>query len=488
MKKKKMNDVSNDNFVMTMNKKDIHRQEMKEQSPSERVKNFREVPLGYDPETAIREAQRCLQCKHRPCVTGCPVGIDIPGFIKLIAEGKFIESAHKLKETNSLPAICGRVCPQEDQCEKVCVRAIKGEPVAIGRLERFSADFEREQGNIVIPTIPQSTGKRVAVIGSGPSGLTVAGDLAKMGHEVTVFEALHKPGGVLMYGIPEFRLPKVIVEAEVSYLEKLGVRFELNSIIGRIKTIDELFEDGYSAVYVASGAGAPVFLGIQGENLGGIFSANEYLTRSNLMRGYLFPEYDTPLPRSRNVVVFGGGNVAIDSARTALRLGPERVTVIYRRSKQEMPARIEEMHHAEEEGVNFLFLTAPKEFLGDERAMVRGVRCIRMELGNPDETGRRRPIPLPNSEFEVVADTVIVAIANLPNPLIPNLTPDLPVTKRSTIIIDGQGRTGRKGVFAGGDVVTGSATVIEAMGASRIAAQSIHEYLMGDGEWQRMKS
>jgi glutamate synthase (NADPH) small chain len=483
MKNKKMNDVSNDNSVMKMNKKNIPRQEMKEQPPDERVKNFREVPLGYDTETAINEAQRCLQCKNQPCVAGCPVGIDIPGFIKHIAEGKFIESAHKLRETNSLPAICGRVCPQEDQCEKVCVRAIKSESVAIGRLERFSADFERQQGNIVIPIIPQPTGKRVAVIGSGPSGLTVAGDLAKMGHEVTVFEALHKPGGVLMYGIPEFRLPKVIVEAEVLYLEKLGVRFELNSIIGRIKTIDELFEDGYSAIYVASGAGAPVFLGIQGENLGGIFSANEYLTRSNLMRGYLFPEYDTPLPRSRNVVVFGGGNVAIDSARTALRLGPERVTVIYRRSKQEMPARIEEIHHAEEEGVAFLFLTAPQEFLGDERAMVRGVRCIRMELGEPDDTGRRRPIPLPNSGFEIIADTVIVAIGNLPNPLIPNLTPDLPVTKRNTIIIDGQGRTGRKGIFAGGDVVTGAATVIEAMGAGRIAAQSIHEYLMGDGEW-----
>lgn len=467
---------------MTANKDALMmpRQPMPEQKPEERVTNFLEVPLGYDPETAVREANRCLGCPKKPCVEGCPVAVDIPGFIRLVAEGNFIGAARKIKETNSLPAVCGRVCPQEEKCEARCVRGKKGQPVAIGRLERFVADYERSSGEVSAPSIPPLTGKRIAVVGSGPSGLTAAGDLAKMGHEVTMFEALHKPGGVLVYGIPEFRLPKAIVQAEVDYLKKLGIRCELNSVIGRIDTIDDLLEDGYDAVYVATGAGAPVFFGIPGENLGGIFSANEYLTRSNLMKGYRYPEYDTPMPKSRKVIVFGGGNVAMDSARTARRLGPEKVAVFYRRTAAEMPARKEEIHHAEEEGIEFRFLTAPIEFLGDERNMVRAVRCIAMELGEPDESGRRRPVPIPDSEFEVETDTVIVAIGNLPNPLVPNTTPDLPLNRRGNIIADQNGRTGKEGVFAGGDIVTGAATVIQAMGAGRTAARSIHEYIMGN--------
>ena len=451
---------------------------MPEQPPRERIKNFLEVPQGYDAKTAQLEAERCLQCKNAPCIKGCPVCVKIPEFIQLIVEGKFIEAAWKIKETNSLPAVCGRVCPQEDQCELVCVRGKKGEPVAIGRLERFAADYEREHGDLVIPEMLPPTGKKVAVVGSGPSGLTLACDLVKLGNEVTVYEALHKTGGVLVYGIPEFRLPKAIVGAEVAYLEKLGVNFKVNHIIGRIITIDELFEEGYGAVYVASGAGAPVFLGIAGENLGGIFSANEYLTRSNLMKGYLYPEYDTPMPRGRKVAVLGGGNVAMDSARTAIRLGPEKVTIVYRRTEKEFPARIEEVHHAQQEGVEFKLLTAPIAFLGDEKQMVRAMKCIRMELGEPDESGRRRPVPIPDSEFEIDVDTVIIAIGNHANPLIADTTPDLSINRWGNIIIDDTGATDKKGVFAGGDIVTGAATVIEAMGAGRIAAQSIHESLM----------
>lgn len=461
-----------------MNKMDIPRQPMPEQKPEDRVQNFLEVPFGYTPETAMLEAARCLQCKAKPCVEGCPVAVNIPEFIGLVAEGKFIEAARKIKETNSLPAVCGRVCPQEEQCESRCVRGKKGEPVAIGRLERFAADFERNSGDVVIPEIPAPTGKRIAVVGSGPSGLTVAGDLAKLGHAVTVFEALHKPGGVLVYGIPEFRLPKAIVQAEVDYLVKLGVTFEMNSVIGRIDTIDELLGDGFDAVYVATGAGAPVFLGIPGENLGGIFSANEYLTRSNLMKGYRYPEYDTPMPKSRRVVVLGGGNVAMDAARTARRLGPEKVSILYRRSADELPARREEIHHAGQEGIEFSFLTAPIEFLGDDRNMVRAVKCLRMELGEPDASGRRRPVPVEGSEFEVEADTVIVAIGNLPNPLVPDTTPDLPVNRRGNIIADETGKTAKEGVFAGGDIVTGAATVIQAMGAGRTAARTIHDSVM----------
>ncbi|MCE5250617.1 NADPH-dependent glutamate synthase [bacterium] len=463
---------------MAKNSMSIPRQPMPEQAPEQRVRNFREVPNGYDAETAMLEAERCLQCKARPCVAGCPVGVDIPGFIKLIKEGKFIEAAWKLKETNSLPAICGRVCPQEEQCEVLCVRGKKGEPVAIGRLERFAADYERAHGDMVVPQIAPPTGRKIAIIGSGPSGLTAAGDLAKLGHEVTIFEALHKPGGVLVYGIPEFRLPKVIVQAEISYLEKLGVKIRVNAVIGRIQTIDGLLDEGYDSVYVATGAGAPVFLGIPGENLGGIFSANEYLTRSNLMKGYLYPEYDTPMPKSRRVAVFGGGNVAMDSARTALRLGPEKVMVLYRRSKDEMPARAEEVHHAGQEGIEFMFLTAPIEFIGDDRSMVQAVRCLKMELGEPDASGRRRPVPIPGSEFDVEIDTAIVAIGNLPNPLVPRTTPDLPINKWGNIIADETGKTGKERVYAGGDIVTGAATVIQAMGAGRRAAQSIHERVM----------
>ncbi len=461
----------------------ITRQHMLEQEPSVRVTNFDEVPFGFDIETAIREADRCLQCKNKPCVQGCPVNIDIPAFIALIREGRFVEAAVKIKETNALPAICGRVCPQENQCEKYCVVGKTGEPVSIGTLERFAADRERMEGSVRIPEPPPPTGKRIAVVGSGPSGLAAAGDLARMGHAVTVFEALHKPGGVLVYGIPEFRLPKAIVNAEVGYLRKLGIDFEMNSVIGRLDTVDELLAGGYDAVYIASGAGAPVFIGIPGENLGGIFSANEYLTRSNLMKGY-HPDYETPMPKSRRVVVFGGGNVAMDSARTAIRLGPERVSVLYRRTEKEMPAREEEVRHAREEGVIFEFLTAPVAFLGDEHSRVRAVRCIRMELGEPDASGRRRPVPIPGSEFVVEADTVIVAIGNKPNPLVPATTPDLPVSSRGNIIADTEGRTGKQGVFAGGDVVTGAATVIEAMGAGKRAALAIHEYVMGNGAWK----
>lgn len=461
-----------------INRMKLPRQPMPEQAPEERVRNFFEVPYGYDEETAMLEAQRCLQCKNKPCIQGCPVQIDIPVFIRLIGEGKFIEAALELKKTNSLPAVCGRVCPQEEQCESFCIRGKKGEPVAIGRLERFAADYERASGEVKIPEIAPPTGRKVAIIGSGPSGLTTAGDLVKLGYDVTVFEALHKPGGVLVYGIPEFRLPKEIVQAEVDYLEKLGVKFRMNTVIGRMTTIDKMLGDGFDAVYVATGAGAPVFLGIPGENLGGIFSANEYLTRSNLMKGYLYPEYDTPMPKSRRVAVFGGGNVTMDSARTALRLGPEKVTVIYRRSKAEMPARIEEIHHAEEEGVEFMFLTAPVEFIGDDRSMVRAVRCLKMELGEPDASGRRRPVPIPGSEFDVEIDTAIIAIGNLANPLIPRSTPDLPVNKWGNIIADDTGKTGKDAVYAGGDIVTGAATVIKAMGAGRAAAKSIHEYSM----------
>ena len=453
---------------------------MPEQPPEERAKNFLEVPLGYDPETAKLEAERCLQCKNAPCVEGCPVRVNIPEFIKLITESKFIEAAWKIKETNSLPAVCGRVCPQEDQCEIVCVRGKKGDPVAIGRLEMFSADYERSHGEIVLPELHPSIGKKVAVVGSGPSGLTLAGDLVKMGYKVIVFEALHKTGGVLVYGIPEFRLPKSIVKAEISYLEKLGVKFEMNSVIGRIMTIDELFEDGFNSVYIASGAGAPAFLGVPGENLGRIFSANEYLTRSNLMKGYLYPKYDTPMPKGNKIIVLGGGNVAMDSARTAIRLGPDEVTILYRRTEKEMPARLEEIHHAKEEGVKFHYLTSPVEFIGNEKNMVCAIKCIKMELGEPDDSGRRRPIPLPGSEFQIDADTVIIAIGNLPNPLIANTKEDLPVNRWGNIIADESGQTGKKGVFAGGDIVTGAATVIQAMGAGRIAAKSIHEYIMRD--------
>jgi glutamate synthase (NADPH) small chain len=461
-------------------KEKVPRQKMPEQEPQVRVQNFNEVPTGYPEETAIIEAKRCIQCKKPGCIAGCPVDVDIPGFIALIAAGKFIEAALKLKETNALPAVCGRVCPQEDQCEKVCILGKKGEPVAVGRLERFAADTERQSGKIAIPSPAKPNGKRVAVVGAGPSGLTIAGDLVKLGYDVTIFEALHKAGGVLVYGIPEFRLPKAIVEAEVDYLRKLGVKIETNAVIGRLKTVDELFAEGFHAVYLGVGAGAPVFMNIPGENLSGIYSANEYLTRSNLMKAYLFPEYDTPIVRGKNVAVIGGGNVAMDSVRTALRLGADNATILYRRTEVEMPARIEEVHHAKEEGVQFKLLTNPVEYIGSKEGWVTGVRCQRMELGEPDDSGRRRPVPVAGSEFVIPVDTVVVAVGTMANPIVPATTPGLETNRRGYIVAkDASGRTSREGIYAGGDIVTGSATVILAMGAGRLAARAIHEYLSG---------
>jgi len=454
------------------------RQKMPEQPPAERVRNFDEVPYGYSAETARIEAARCLQCKKAPCRLGCPVEVKIPEFVKKIQDGDFLGAAETLKLDNTLPAVCGRVCPQEGQCEKYCVLGKKGEPVAIGRLERFAADYAREHGTQEDVQTTEPTGKRVAIVGAGPAGLTCAGDLAKLGHDVTIFEAFHKSGGVLVYGIPEFRLPKAIVQAEVDALKELGVRIELNAVIGKIDTIDELLADGFEAVFIGTGAGLPRFMGIPGENLAGVYSANEYLTRANLMKAYRWPEYDTPIIRGRNVAVIGGGNVAMDSARTALRLGAENVYLVYRRAREQMPARIEEIHHAEEEGIQFRLLCNPVEMMGDADGHVTGMRCIRMELGEPDESGRRRPLPLEGSEFDLAVDTVIVAIGNTPNPLIPSTTPDLELGRHGTVKADEEtGRTSKKRVFAGGDIVTGAATVIEAMGAGKRAARAIHRML-----------
>ena len=461
-------------------KTQIPRTKMPEQEPKIRGKNFNEVPFGYNAELGKLEASRCLQCKKPACVQGCPVSIDIPSFISLILKEDFIGAARKLKEMNSLPAVCGRVCPQEDQCEKVCILGKKGEPVAIGRLERFAADFDRAHGEFTMPSMAAPTGKKVAVVGSGPAGLTLAGDLVKKGHQVTVFEALHKAGGVLVYGIPEFRLPKAIVQSEVDYLQKLGVEMKTDMVIGKIYTVDELLANGYHAVFLGTGAGLPTFMDIPGENLNGVYSANEYLTRSNLMKAYLFPQYDTPIAKGKKVAVLGGGNVAMDSARTALRLGADDVYIVYRRSKKELPARIEEVHHAEEEGIQFHFLTLPVEILGNEDGWVCGMKCQRMELGEPDESGRRRPIPVPGSEFTLEVDMVVVAIGTGANPLVPSTTPDLQTNKWGYIVADPEtGATSKKGVYAGGDIVTGSATVILAMGAGRKAADAIHRYLMG---------
>jgi glutamate synthase (NADPH/NADH) small chain len=456
---------------------------MPEQDPARRGRNFDEVPLGYSPEMARQEAARCLICKKPACVTGCPVNVDIPGFVELVAQGEFAAAARKIKQTNALPAICGRVCPQETQCEVQCGLGKKYEPLAVGRLERFVADYERENDLIELPQKQPPTGKRVAVIGSGPSGLTVAGDLVLLGYEVTIFEAFHKPGGVLMYGIPEFRLPKRIVEQEVDYLVQLGVRLELNQVVGRAMTVDELLgERNFDAVFIGVGAGLPMFLGVPGEDLGGVYSANEYLTRSNLMKAYLFPQYDTPVVRGDHVSVIGGGNVAMDSARTALRLGAETVHIVYRRSRTELPARAEEVHHAEEEGIIFKLLTNPVAFEGDEQGMVRRMKCMEMELGEPDDSGRRRPLPIEGSEFTIDTDLVIVAIGAGANPLLTKATPGLALSRRGYIQVDQSGRTSKERVWSGGDIVTGSATVIEAMGAGRIAAGDIHRYLSGDGQ------
>ena len=450
---------------------------MPKQDPKVRGQNFNEVALGYSEEQAKEEAGRCLQCPKPQCVAGCPVGISIPEFVKLLKEGKYEEAVMKVKEKNALPAICGRVCPQEEQCQKSCIMGKVGEPVSIGRLERFLADWERARG-VKTPEKPSPTGKKAAVIGAGPAGLTVAAELAKLGHGVVMFEALHLPGGVLVYGIPEFRLPKSIVRAEVDYIEKLGVDLRLGYLIGRIYTIPELLKTGFDAVFIGTGAGLPAFMNIPGENLGGIYSANEFLIRVNLMKSYAFPSYDTPIRIGKHVVVIGGGNVAMDSARSALRLGAEEVCIVYRRSREELPARQEEIENAEEEGIVCKFLAAPLRFIGDEKGWVKAMECICMELGPPDESGRRRPVPCKGSEFVMDTDTVIVAIGRTPNPIIQSTTEGLQVTKWGTIVTNENGKTSLEGVYAGGDIVTGEATVISAMGAGKKAAKAIHEYLI----------
>jgi len=466
---------------MTETKEKIPRQEMPEQAPEERKTNFTEVPLGYSPETAMLEAQRCIQCKKPRCVAGCPVGIDIPGFIKAIEDGDFANSIKILKESNALPAVCGRVCPQEDQCEILCVVGVKEEPVAVGRLERFAADWEMVQKETDLPGVAPPTGKKVAVVGAGPAGLTVAGDLIVKGHEVTIFEALHKPGGVLVYGIPEFRLPNEIVDYEINNLENLGVKVIPNVVVGRTFTIKELLEEeGFDTVFLGVGAGLPWFMGIPGENLNGVYSANEYLTRANLMRATRFPKYDTPIMGGKRVATIGGGNVAMDSARTALRMGSESI-VVYRRSRKEMPARIEEIHHAEEEGIEFHFLCNPTRILGDDQGSVKAMECIQMELGEPDDSGRRRPVPIKGSEFILDVDVVIVSVGTGANPLLTQSTPGLKLNKWGYVEVDEKtGVTSLPGVYAGGDIVRGAATVILAMGDGRLASRAMHAYMMGE--------
>jgi len=454
----------------------IPRVPVREQDPKVRATNFEEVCYGYDEAEAKLEASRCLNCKNPRCVSACPVNISIPEFIAHVAEGDFTSAAAVIAKDSSLPAICGRVCPQETQCEGSCILGVKGEPVAIGKLERFVADWSRENGGVKVDVAP-SNGHRIAVVGSGPAGLACASDLAKLGYEVTVFEALHRPGGVLEYGIPEFRLPKnKVVAAEIEEVKALGVRIETNVIVGRTVTIDSLLDkEGFSAVFVGSGAGLPKFMGIPGENLNGVFSANEFLTRNNLMKAYR-DDYMTPIHAGKKVVVVGGGNVAMDAARTALRLGAE-TTIVYRRTETELPARREEVHHAKEEGVEFAMLTNPVEIIGDERGWVKAVKCIRMELGEPDESGRRSPVPVPGSEFEIETETVIMSLGTSPNPLIARTTSGLETNRRGCLVADSEGATSREGVFAGGDAVTGAATVILAMGAGRKAAAAIHQYV-----------
>ena len=457
----------------------IKRQKMPERDPDIRNCDFAEVNNGLNVKAAIKEAQRCWDCANPQCVLGCPVGIDIPSFVKLIEKGEYDAAARKLKETNGLPAICGRVCPQETQCEELCnLKKATGVAVAIGNLERFAADFEREEGVIQLAKCCPPTGKKVAVIGAGPSGLTVAGDLVKLGHDVTIFEALHVAGGVLVYGIPEFRLPNKILQAEVDYLIKLGVELKLNYVVGMTATLDDLRDQGYEAFYVGSGAGLPSFMRVPGENLIGIYSANEYLTRNNLMGGYLFPKYDTPVFKGKRVAVMGGGNVAMDSVRSAKRHGAEMAAIVYRRSRIEMPARIEEVHHAEEEGIEFHFLTTPTRFIGDDKGRVKAMECLKMELGEPDSSGRRRPVPLEGSEFIMDIDLGVVAIGQSPNPLIPQTTPGLKVGRWGNIEVNWDTmETSMEGVYAGGDIIRGGATVILAMGDGRIAAREIDKYL-----------
>ncbi|HUV30815.1 MAG TPA: NADPH-dependent glutamate synthase [Acidobacteriota bacterium] len=449
---------------------------MPKQPPRIRSHNFYEVALGYQADIAVEEAARCIQCPKPKCVDNCPVEIDIPGFLKCIAERRFDKGIRILKEKNCLPAICGRVCPQEEQCEMTCVLSKKGGQIAIGRLERFLADWEAQQNQLKLPKVKKKTGKKVAVIGGGPAGLTVAGDLIQLGYDVTILEALHKMGGVLTYGIPEFRLPKAIVSREVDYLKKLGVELVTDFVVGKTRTIDSLLDE-FDAIFVGTGAGLPWFMDIPGENLNGVYSANEYLTRMNLMKGYLFPEFDTPIKNHKKVAVIGGGNVAMDCARTALRLGAE-TRIIYRRSRDELPARLEEIENAEEEGVIFEFLTLPLKYIGDRNGWVREIECLRMELGEPDSSGRRRPVAVEGSEFRFEVDAAVCAIGNSPNPLILSTTPGLEAGKKGNIVADETtGRTARDKIWAGGDVVTGAATVILAMGAGRQAAKSIHEYL-----------
>lgn len=456
----------------------IQRAEMPAQKPEDRVRNFNEVPFGLTEEQAIVEASRCLECKKAPCIDGCPVEVDIPGFISLILEKDFAGAARKIKQTNSLPAVCGRVCPQEEQCEIKCVLAKKFKPVAIGHLERFVADYERENNLVQIPAVAAPTGKKVAIVGSGPAGLTVAGDLIKLGHDVTVFEALHKPGGVLVYGIPEFRLPKNIVQAECDVLKDTGVKFENSTVIGKMETIDELFEMGFDAIFIGTGAGLPNFMGIPGEQLIGIYSANEYLTRSNLMRAFDENDYDTPIIRGKNVAVLGGGNTAMDAVRTSKRLGADHSYIVYRRSEAEMPARAEEIHHAMEEGIEFHMLTTPIKFIGDDQGRVVQMECLNMELGPPDDSGRRRPVPIEGSNFIMDVDLVVVAIGNSSNPLIQSTTPGLETNRWGNITVNPDTmQTSRPGVYAGGDIVTGGATVILAAGAGKKAARAIHTYL-----------
>ncbi|MEJ2614125.1 MAG: NADPH-dependent glutamate synthase [Ignavibacteriaceae bacterium] len=458
----------------------IQRQAMPEQDGTLRRNNFNEVNLGFTEELAMLEAQRCIQCPKPTCVEGCPVGVKIGDFISLVSEGKYVEAAAKIKEDNMLPAICGRVCPQEEQCEVKCVVGKKNEPVAIGRLERFVADYEREKVGLRKPELKPKTGHKIAIIGSGPAGLSCAADLIQMGHDVTVFEALHELGGVLIYGIPEFRLPKEIVKVEINALKDLGVEFQTNAVIGFTDTLDELLQDGYNAAFIAVGAGLPYFLNIEGENLNGVYSSNEFLTRVNLMKAYRFPEFDTPVfdCKDKNVAVFGGGNTAMDAVRTSKRLGAKNAYIIYRRSEVEMPARKEEVHHAKQEGIEFKFLSNPLKFNGDKDGWLRSVELQKMELGEPDASGRRRPVPIPGSEYTLDIDMAVIAIGNGSNPIIQKTTPDLQFNKWGNIIVDEETmKTSKEGVFAGGDIVTGGATVILAMGAGRKAAKAIDEYL-----------
>lgn len=457
---------------------DLNRQPMPKQPSHIRRRNFREVAFGYTPDLAVAEARRCLQCKKPFCVDGCPVNINIPGFIKCIANREFTGAIRVLKEKNCLPAVCGRVCPQEEQCEIKCILDKKGAPVAIGRLERFAAEMEAAKAKVELPQKDPSSGKKVAIIGSGPAGITVAGDLIMKGHAVDMYEALHEPGGVLVYGIPEFRLPKKVVARELDYLRKLGVKIITNFVVGKTRSVDSLLEN-YDALFIGTGAGLPWFMEMPGENLNGVYSANEYLTRMNLMGGFKFPFSRTPIRGHRKVAVVGGGNVAMDCARTAVRLGADETYIVYRRSEKELPARFEEFENAQEEGVIFHFLTNPIRLIGNDEGWIKEMECLRMKLGEPDASGRRRPIPVEGSNFVMPVDACVIAIGNSPNPIIPETTPDLEVARGGKIVADDEGRTSKARVWAGGDIVTGAATVILAMGAGRLAADSMHEFLTG---------